>query len=239
MLRRVRAALGRPSAVASLTRSHGCDALPELGLVLAPVPPGELVNKFEAEFEKVSGHAHHAASRSEMDQVLRNILADCGPGPAMLSRNPILQKLNLPERLEALGRVAAQWPRGREVTAQESEQLRSKCFSSSIGFTGVEFALAESGSLVLSSVTEGAQLASIAPPVHAAVFRRNQVVETLEEVLGALSGKGGASMPGRSLVFVTGCSRTADIEQITVRGVHGPTRVHTIMVEDACFSSPI
>ncbi|MGH9439136.1 MAG: LutC/YkgG family protein [Terriglobia bacterium] len=238
MLKRVRSALGRPPTAVSSTRRHDCDELPELGPVLAPVPPGELVSKFEAEFQKVSGQAHHASSLLEMDQILRDILAACGPGPAMFSRNPILGRLDLPERVKALGRPVKEWLHDRDITAQQGEQFRSECFSSSVGFTGVEFALAESGSLVLSSLTEGSQLTSLAPPVHVAVFRRNQVVETLEEVLVSISGELGASMPGRSVVFVTGSSRTADIEQITIHGVHGPTQVHAILAEDACFSYP-
>ncbi|MGH9357145.1 MAG: LUD domain-containing protein, partial [Terriglobia bacterium] len=80
------------------------------------------------------------------------------------------------------------------------------------------------------------QLASLAPPVHVAVFRRTQVMETLEEVLAAAPAprESGRSAP-RSIVFITGSSRTADIEQITIHGVHGPTQIHAILAEDSCL----
>jgi L-lactate dehydrogenase complex protein LldG len=107
-----------------------------------------------------------------------------------------------------------------------------------VGITGVEFALAETGSLVVTSFTEGAQLASLAPPVHVALYRRSQLVASLDEVLERLpvASHPDLALPGRSVVFITGTSRTADIEQILIRGVHGPGEVHAILVEEACLS---
>ena len=106
-----------------------------------------------------------------------------------------------------------------------------------MGITGVEFVLAESGSLVITSRTEGAQLGSLAPPTHIALYCRSQALASLEEVLERLPVPldPAETVPGRSVVFVTGPSRTADIEQILIRGVHGPKEVHAILVEDSCL----
>ncbi len=111
-------------------------------------------------------------------------------------------------------------------------------FAAMVGITGVDFALAETGSLVVTSWTEGAQLASLAPPVHVALYRRSQLVASLDEVLERLpmARTGEQPVPGRSVVFITGTSRTADIEQILIRGVHGPGELHAILVEESCFS---
>jgi L-lactate dehydrogenase complex protein LldG len=102
----------------------------------------------------------------------------------------------------------------------------------------VEFVLAESGTLVLASRTEGSQLASLAPPVHVALYQRSQVYASLEEILERLPVPRDPHepLPGRSVVFITGPSRTADIEQILIRGVHGPREVHAILVEDSCLT---
>ena len=74
-----------------------------------------------------------------------------------------------------------------------------------------------------------------------ALYTRNQVVATLEEVLQSapVSRRTGVPSFGRSVVFITGTSRTADIEQILIRGVHGPRAVHAILVSDSCLDTPI
>jgi L-lactate dehydrogenase complex protein LldG len=77
-----------------------------------------------------------------------------------------------------------------------------------------------------------------APPVHVALYRRGQLVESLDDILERLpiASKPEDSSAGRSVVFVTGVSRTADIEQILIRGVHGPRELHAILVEESCFT---
>jgi len=69
------------------------------------------------------------------------------------------------------------------------------------------------------------------------LYRRKQLVATLDEALEWLRVACAPREPawGRSIVFITGTSRTADIEQILIRGVHGPGEVHAILVEDDCF----
>lgn len=70
-------------------------------------------------------------------------------------------------------------------------------------------------------------MVSLLPPVHIAVFRRERILTGLDEFFSLVP------MPAErssSTVFITGPSRTADIEQILVRGVHGPGEVHAIVL---------
>jgi L-lactate dehydrogenase complex protein LldG len=211
--------------------------------ILPTIPPEELLPKFEAELTKVAGIAHRAANREKLEEILETILSHANATSVVLSRNPLLAELNLEPLLRTWGKGISVWqPRGAGgAPGGEDASLRAfaeASFAATVGITGVEFALAETGSLVVTSWTEGAQLASLAPPVHVALYRRSQLVASLDQVLERLlvAHAPEQSTPGRSVVFITGTSRTADIEQILIRGVHGPGEVHAILVEEACLS---
>jgi L-lactate dehydrogenase complex protein LldG len=211
--------------------------------ILPIIPPEELLPKFEAELTKVAGIAHRAATRQGLEEILLTIFSHAKAKSVVLSRNPLLAKLNLVPLLRARGQGITVWqPAGGGDSPEAGDaSLRvfaEASFAATVGITGVEFALAETGSLVVTSLTEGAQLASLAPPVHVALYRRSQLVASLDEVLERLpvASHPDLALPGRSVVFITGTSRTADIEQILIRGVHGPGEVHAILVEEVCLS---
>jgi len=222
MLKRVREALGR----SQLAPPRSIE-FPPLGQVMPPIDPENLVPKFEAELQNVDGRPHRASNRVELEEFFRLILK--GSPSLVLSRSPLISRLGLENTFRAWGLKVAVWP---SVGASEAaiRDFRECSFEAEFGVTGVDFVLAETGSLILSSSTEGSQLASLAPPVHIALYRRSQVLASLEGVL-----EQARMQPGRSTVFITGPSRTGDIEQILIRGVHGPRDVHAILIEEACL----
>jgi L-lactate dehydrogenase complex protein LldG len=233
MLEQVRKALGQP-----LTGSVPAPLPPfDPTGVMPPLAPEDYQAKFQAEWEKVAGVNHRVATIEELEAVLQQILAELGTHSVVLSRNPLLAELHIADRLFASGKFVTNWTRDplRRQPLTLSEYTVAG-FQAKVGITGVEYVLAETGSLVLASATEGAQIASLAPPVHVALYRRSQLVGSLDELLAKLPISACADQPtsGRSVIFITGTSRTADIEQILIRGVHGPREVHAILVEDSC-----
>jgi len=266
MLERIREALGRRTAPAgqaatAATADPASDALRRLehleplGEVMPAVPPDQLVPRLEEELEKVAVITHRASSLIGLEKILADIFTSSNATSVVLSRNPLLARLGIEGRLRASGKSVAVWAEHPSSPApstdpashaghEAEEAFRQHCFSAGVGITGVDFALAESGTLVVTSLTEGSQLASLAPPVHVALYRREQVLATMEEVLDRLPGLPVSRDPaapttpnwGRSVVFITGTSRTADIEQILIRGVHGPREVHAILIEEACLT---
>jgi L-lactate utilization protein LutC len=67
---------------------------------------------------------------------------------------------------------------------------------------------------------------SLLPPVHIAVVPRERILTGLDELFTLLPDPSGSTS---SMVLITGPSRTADIEQILVRGVHGPGEIHVVI----------
>lgn len=240
MLDRIRKALGHdPTSGPTLTGGSGLAPRPRLEGVMAAIAPNDRLTRFEEEFGKVAGLSYRASTELELDRILRTIIDNSKSAEVVLTRNPLLAQIGIPEKLRAWGKSGVQWVAGSagEPEATSEKEFRARCFSAGVGISGVDYVLAETGSLVLTSQTEGRQLASLAPPIHVALYCRSQILSSLDDILEQLQMRGnlGATALGRSAVFITGPSRTADIEQILIRGVHGPREVHAILVEDSCL----
>lgn len=238
ILGRIRKALGREELTGSPRKpARTLNPPPKLEGVMSPIDPAKLVEKFEHELELVSGVSHRASSTAELEEILRALLKEAQSSAVVISKNSLLSELDLAAKLRGWGQSVAIWP-DATASGTPDASFRQRSFEAAIGITGIDFALAETGSLVLSSLREGSMLASLAPPVHVALYRRSQVAASLDDVLEKMQANFSPDRPatGRSMVFVTGPSRTADIEQILIRGVHGPRQVHAILVEDSCFA---
>lgn len=94
-----------------------------------------------------------------------------------------------------------------------------------VGLTTAEYAFADTGSLVVQASAEP-RLFSLLPPLHVALIRAERILTGLDELLTVMPQPADVSS---STVFITGPSRTADIEQILVRGVHGPGELHVVI----------
>jgi L-lactate dehydrogenase complex protein LldG len=124
-----------------------------------------------------------------------------------------------PARLPyGVGKLSSGWADGsspRDVQA-----------AAEVGVTGCDAAIAETGSLALLSSAEQPRIASLLPPVHVAIVRRSD----LRATLGAFLDERAADIARSGCcTFVTGPSRTADIELTLTLGVHGPGKVIVVV----------
>ena len=99
-----------------------------------------------------------------------------------------------------------------------------------LGITGSFCALAETGTIVLLSGEKEHATTSLLPETHVAVVSRKRIVVSMEDVWDLVRTEVG-KLP-RQVNFVSGPSRTADIEMTLVYGAHGPFRVHIILTDD-------
>jgi L-lactate utilization protein LutC len=102
---------------------------------------------------------------------------------------------------------------------RDREELRALCATADVGITSADYALADTGSLVMLASPQEARLISLLPPAHIAIVPRERILTGLDELLTLVPDPASVTS---SMVLITGPSRTADIEQILVRGVHGP-----------------
>ncbi|MGD8536584.1 MAG: LUD domain-containing protein, partial [Candidatus Aminicenantes bacterium] len=123
----------------------------------------------------------------------------------------------------------------KEIVKLAREEMRKHFFEADIGISGANLAVAESGTLVIISNEGNARLVTSLPPVHIALVTTEKFVETLEQAITLIK----ALIPASSgykltsyLSFITGPSRTTDIEKELVIGVHGPHELHIIILDN-------
>jgi len=99
-----------------------------------------------------------------------------------------------------------------------------------VGVTGVFAALAETGTLMVISGPQTPATVSLLPETHVAVIPVRRIVKRMEDAW-ALARRELGELP-RAVNFISGPSRTGDIDQTIVLGAHGPYRVHMVLVRE-------
>jgi L-lactate dehydrogenase complex protein LldG len=168
---------------------------------------------FVQKFENLGGKSFRVSDTSAVVPAIAELLAQKS---AVASNSPFLRKCGV----TGLAQVQAGFT--------DRDQLKESCAAADIGITSVDYALAATGSFVLLSSPNEARLVSLLPPVHIAIFPRSRILANLDEMLSILPRPADQTS---SMVLITGPSRTADIEQILVRGVHGPGEIYAVIVD--------
>lgn len=101
--------------------------------------------------------------------------------------------------------------------------------ASDVGLTSCVSIVAQFGAILVSSETSGGRGLSILPPAHVVIARADQVVPDLAACFEQIQVQSGGKLPSM-LSFITGPSRTGDIERILVLGAHGPKELYLILI---------
>ena len=190
----------------------------------------EALERFVQEFERVAGVFHRVKTPAEVPGVIRAIAREHG-AREVATWAPGALGMDL---AASLGPELAVLPAPPGGGKADRLRHRDEAARAGIGVTGVDVALAETGTLVLVSGAGRPRSTSLLPETHVAVFGPAALVESLEQVgviLESLHVDPARSMSGAVINFITGPSRTADIELTLTRGVHGPKHVHAVFVD--------
>jgi len=121
------------------------------------------------------------------------------------------------------------------IQSHARESLRQKFIEATVGISGANLAIAETGTIVLVTNEGNADLTTTLPPVHIALFGFDKLVATLEDavaVLRMLPRSGTGQVMTSYVNWITGPSRSADIEQSLTIGVHGPREMHCVILDN-------
>lgn len=126
-------------------------------------------------------------------------------------------------------------PDPKKIVRLAREEMRKYFMEADVGISGANLAVAESGTLVIISNEGNARLVTSLPPVHIALVTTEKFVETLEQAVtlskALILASSGLKMTAY-VSFITGPSRTTDIEKELVVGVHGPQELHIIILDN-------
>ena len=179
-----------------------------------PAEPEAELAQLLAEIGKLSGVTRRLADRDELRTALADLVKVEHVKKATLWTTPELVAWGVAGSLEALGVEI--------VPAQADKHLVAAC---ELGVTGVDAALPETGTLQLRSSPERPRVVSLLPRVHLAIFTPAVLRADLHQAFASAKDAGYS-------VFVTGPSRTSDIELTLTLGVHGPKALYAWVIDE-------
>lgn len=180
-----------------------------------------------AKVADLRGWKVHQPSNIEAAQsYIRDLVERDSVAMALRSDQDIFDIVTLDDMLQGLGVELLIMAHGRGSTDY------SKPAAADLGITGVDYAIAETGTAVLLPRKGLSRLVSLLPPLHLVLVRPSEILETLDDLylLRRLAYYQNEGEMGSYMNFITGPSRTADIEQTLVVGAHGPKEVHMVIL---------
>ena len=232
----VRRALGREQSPPDPPYLHLVETLPELKAQAAAIQQrldlgrSSLLDKLAGMAQSGGWHVCRAAGFEEAIEYIASMVAILDVARVVRTDQDVFDNAPVDSALANLGLTVTTVAQGE---GRSRESLRQSIIAAGIGITGADYAVAETGSVVIMPRKGLSRLVSVVPPVHLALVRPQDVVETLDDLflLRRLEFHQKGGDMGSYLNFITGPSRTADIEQTLVVGVHGPKEAHLVLLE--------
>ncbi len=185
---------------------------------------GDLFTRFAEVLTAVGGRAHGPLPADEALDLLVTLARERAGGAAVAvsTGDPVMHKLGVAERVAAAG---------LDVLTPDDVFWRERLAEAGVGVTGAVAAAAASGSVGVACGPGAPRATSLVPPAHICLAFEGTMVEDLAEALGRVLPVPDSRALPSNLVWVSGPSRSADLELVLTVGVHGPRSVDVVVVE--------
>jgi L-lactate dehydrogenase complex protein LldG len=189
--------------------------------------PIEHLERMEKELQALRVKTYRGANPQAVCDTVASIVEAHPAGLIGFENRPLLRSLDLEKRLSQKGRtlLTMDAPDRRTTLQEDSWGVLRKL---DIGIGLADYALADTGTLVLFSGESSGRWASLAPTVHIALLPAERILPSLESLFPLWGPEEKLPDLGSAVIFMTGPSRTADIELKLVLGAHGPKELHVI-----------
>jgi L-lactate dehydrogenase complex protein LldG len=214
----------------------------ESALLLDRISSRTRVPKIEL-FEKMN----EAAKPLNIDVMPVKTLADAGVGilklacekmpewgdekSVVLWNHPLISEMNI-EGLLMEQNIGVFHPKGPDAGGKGREMFIKESAAAFIGVTSADWCVAETATIVLKAAPGRERSVSLLPSIHVAVIKLEQIIADFKELYALLDrdlGENSQALEG-GMTFITGPSKTADIEATMVRGAHGPRELYIYVV---------
>lgn len=186
------------------------------------LPAGNFGPHFFPEFEKrakaAASEVFRVKTPQEAVEIVLNIARESGARTIVSVETPLLQEAALEQAVKSAG----------IHYYNDQRAIAANAATADIGISGVEFGIAETGSICQDAYAIESRLVSSLPPIHIALLDGNLIVPGIIEGFDVVA----KAFDRGYVTFITGPSRTADIEVVLTIGVHGPIRLVIIAIDE-------
>jgi L-lactate dehydrogenase complex protein LldG len=229
---------GRAAILAAVKGALAAAVLPETARPADDTPPAERLRKHNANVIPARGQLGAKARVDlfirEAERVNATVARVSGMNAVPREVAHFLSKHNLPTQLKiapSLAEPNVPWTSQTLLTVAAGPAVESDAVGVGRAFAGV----AETGTLVLLSGPDNPTTLNFLPPTNLVVIRAAEIAGDYETVWARVRREHADADNGfmpRAVNFITGPSRTADIEQTLLLGAHGPQRLHIVIVDE-------
>lgn len=187
----------------------------------------DLRERFTKEWTTLGGKVFSIKDQNELGQALKQIIQERNLQKAMRWDHPELEKLKLEEIFSDTQTSLSRWPLDKKYS-----DWIGKAAAMDVGIVWADIAMAETGTIVLPATSPGQPISvSILPLTLIAIFTTAQLVDGLASVMKIFKERYGTNLPATT-TFISGPSRTTDIEMVLTIGVHGSRYVYALILDE-------